>query len=191
MDVIDEHRLDPESWLVSYGDALFGYALARTHDRSSAEDLVQETLLAAIKNQHTYSGQAKVRTWLIGILRHKIADYFEKKTQLSHLPDTELQQVMEDQMFNRRGHWRSTLRPWPTRPDETLEDREFWIVFDKCCAKLPPILSEAFVLRDLEQHETEEICQQLGISASNLAVRVHRARLAIRQCLDRNWFGRK
>ena len=184
-----EIKCDPQDWLEEHGDALFAYALIRVQDASTAEDLVQETLLAAIQSQDGFQRQSSLRTWLIGILRHKIIDFFRRQSRAPLASPGESPEVEPaTEPFNRKGHWASTVASWPRDPQQALEFKEFWQVFDDCRGKLPPPLSAAFTLRELDRLSTEEICKELEISATNLSVRIHRARLFLRECLDRNWF---
>ncbi len=181
-------QLDPSTWLDEHGDVLFGYALRRVDRSDVAEDLVQDTLVAALRAQDTFSNRSAVRTWLVSILRNKIADHFR---QASHRPATNglaIDDLPETQDFVARGHWQRTLGSWPTDPAQAFENKEFWQVFDRCLSKLPPLLLQAYVVREYDQMSTDEACKELGISASNLSVRLFRARLLLRRCLEKNWF---
>jgi RNA polymerase sigma-70 factor (ECF subfamily) len=177
---------NPERWLDEHGDVLFNYALTRIGNRQDAEELVQDTLVAGLRNVGQFAGNSSVRTWLVGILRNKLIDYLRRKKRR---PTTSgLAEEIVDPHFDRRGHWRRTLGKWPQDPTQTLVNREFWEVFARCLSRLPAALREVFVLRESEEMESEEICNLLGISPSNLAVRLHRARLHLRHCLESNWF---
>ena len=185
MDVDD----NVEFWVEQYGDALFSYAVVRLNDHGTAEDVVQETFLAAVNSRAAFQGRSSRLTWLIGILKRKIVDHYRRssrrgKTQVS------LDDLPEDfgVDFNDRGQFKRTLRKWPADPAKTLQDQEFWSVFDQCRRALPPNLLVAFNLREMDQFDTASVCSELGISAANLAVRIYRARLLLRQCLERKWF---
>ncbi|NIR14014.1 MAG: hypothetical protein GWN86_08695, partial [Desulfobacterales bacterium] len=71
--------LDPEAWVDQYGDYLYRYAISRIHEPAVAEDLVQETLLAALQGKEGFKGRSSEKTWLTGILKYKIVDYIRKK----------------------------------------------------------------------------------------------------------------
>lgn len=185
----DKPRDEPQQWLAEHGDALFAYAITRVGDRHTAEDLVQEALLAALLANDRFRRQASTRTWLIGILRHKIVDHFRRANRTSPLNDEQLDKQIHDQEFNRRGHWNSTVARWSVDPAVTLQNREFWQAFDNCRLQLPPVLAMTFIMREFDQLDTESICDMLKISASNLSVRLYRARALLRRCLENHWFG--
>jgi RNA polymerase sigma-70 factor (ECF subfamily) len=175
-------------WLADYGDDLLAYALTRVHDLDVAEDLVQETYLAAFQAVDRFEGRSSARTWLIGILRNKVADFFRRKSRQSlHAIDAET--ASPDELFNARGFWQTKPDRWTQNPACALENEEFWRVFDECRAQLPPAVAIAFVLRELDQLATDEICATLDISRSAFSVRMHRARAALRACLERHWFS--
>ena len=176
---------DPATWLDRYGDVLFRQAVLRVRRRDVAEDLVQETLLAALGARGRFSGQSTELTWMVGILKRKVVDHFRTA---SRRPVEESDASVGDS-FRADGRWSTPLRKWPTDPQTTLEDREFWLVFERCRSKLPDGVAEAFVLREVDDLDRAEICEALGISASNLSVRLHRARQLLRRCLEHHWFS--
>lgn len=182
---------DVTAWLGEYGDALFRYAMKRLGQRDLAEDLVQDTFVAALRSADGFQGRSKVLTWLIGILRHKIADHMRK---LSRERERELKQRTDEShpgIFH-NGHWRMGVKPWPSGssdPVASMVNQEFWQVLELCRAKLPDKLAAVFRMRDLEELSMSEICETLEISTSNLSVRLHRARVLLRECLDQNWFA--
>ena len=180
---------DPSTWVDQHADALFRYALLRVRRRDVAEDLIQETLLSALRARDLFSGKSSERTWLVGILRHKIIDHIRASAQARTTADVELGELAVVALFNRRGIWKAELAPWSSDPAELAQKQEFWQVLHDCASKLPPPLSEAFCLREFEALPTDQICKILGISASNLSVRLPRARLLLRGCLERSWFN--
>ena len=190
-EAVEPERLNPTQWLDRHGDVLFRFTLLRVHDRELAEDLVQETFLAALDAQKRFSQRSSERTWLVGILRRKVVDHFCRSARASKSAEAEMSEDPLAEFFSKKGHWKTTLAKWPTDPAGTLENKEFWQVFDQCTEKLPSALFDAFCLREVEQLSTQEVCQILDISATNLAVRIHRARLILRTCLERNWFTDK
>jgi RNA polymerase sigma-70 factor (ECF subfamily) len=181
---------DPEQWVRQYGDALFSYALVRVNDHSTAEDLVQETFLAAVKNRAAFDGRASRLTWLVGILKRKIVDHYRRSGTAKGGKHRSLDDLPEDgqNFFNHRGGFKRTLGKWPADPAETMQNEEFWSVFHQCRRALPTNLRVAFNLREIDQFDTASVCTELGISRSNLAVRIYRARLLLRECLERKWF---
>lgn len=183
-----EPPLDSSRWVEEHGDVLYRYALVRVGRHEVAEDLVQETLLAALKAHSRFDGRSSEQTWLIGILSHKIVDYFRKKSRRDSVELDDQRDVATPAAFDRRGAWIAEVGRWPLEPAQALESQEFWTVFENCLSKLDPELLAVFSLRELDQLTTEEICKNLEISPTNLRVRLYRARAALRSCLEANWF---
>ena len=181
--------LNPERWVDQHGNYLFHFALGRLRNVTDAENAVQETFLAAFKARDSFSGKSTERTWLIGILKHKIVDTLRKGYREKPIIDIHKNEEAVDQFFDYAGHSKKNLAKWVPKPDELLEKKEFWGVFHKCSAKLPKTAGDAFLLREIEKIESKEICKILNISLSNLWVLLHRARLQLRECLEINWFN--
>ena len=182
-------RLDPGAWLDSYGDLMFGYALTRVRDKTLAEDLVQEALLAALKTAHTFKGDSRESTWLVGVLRHKILDHLRKSSreQQGHSNWQSILALGDDQ-FDDNGNWRTPIQTWAS-PEKSSEQAEFWPIVNHCIAELPEKLGTLFVLREFDEMDTEQIADVLNISTkNNLWVMLSRARLRMRHCLQNNWF---
>lgn len=182
----------PERWLDDHGDALFRYALRQVHSESTAEDLVQETLLAALAAQDRRSGESSERTWLFGILKHKIADHFRRDWREQSWDDDPQDPLPEepglDEYFVQDGHW--TIRPAPWgNPHRALEQTQFFEALQKCLGRLPPRLERLFVLKEIHEMGNAEICKELGVSPTNVWVMLYRARMGLRQCLETRWFG--
>lgn len=180
---------DPEEWVDEHGNALYCYALSRLKNSATAEDVVQETFLAAFRSQDRFSGNSSARTWLIGILKHKIIDLIRKESREQPSEDLEIKEVPEETFFDRKGRWRVAPADWQSHPGKILEQKEFMSVLGNCLQHLPDRLHRLFVLRELEDWGSEEICKDLGISPTNLWVMLHRARMRLRGCLSKNWFG--
>jgi len=189
-----EWNIDPAAWVDDHGDYLFRYALVRLRDDERAEDVVQETLLAALQHLRSYSGRATERTWLTGILKHKIVDQIRKSCkEVPFEPsDTDLSEF--DPLFERpdefQGHWSDTLSPrvWNRTPEDAVRQDEFFGVLQKCMGKLPERVAHVFTLREMNELDTEEICSMLELSTSNFWVMMHRARMSLRRCIEINWF---
>ncbi len=174
-------------WVDRHGDCLFRYALARVHRTDLAEDLVQEAFLAALRGRDKFTGASSERTWLIGILKHKLGDNLRR--QHREQPVSAIaSDVWIDELFDARGHWKKAPAPW-TNPGAAFENAEFWSTLSACLGKLPRRLASAFCLREIDELGNPEICAALGISATNLGVMLHRARLRLWHCLDIHWFG--
>ena len=181
---------DPERWVDRHGDALYRFALLRLREPDLAADVVQETFLDALKGRAGFSGRSSERTWLIGILKHKILDQLRRARRERPIGTGEGEAIEGAEWpFDRRGHWKEGPRRWAGDPDRILERREFWEVFGRCLDRLPDHLSEAFFRRELDGQTGEAICAQAGITPANLWARLHRARLLLRGCLERHWFG--
>jgi RNA polymerase sigma-70 factor (TIGR02943 family) len=178
---------DPTQWVDRYGDIMMNFALARIGRREVAEDLVQETFLAAWKARKSFDGRSKFGTWLLGILRRKIADYFRASGRRPVCRDESAVPV-EPAFFNAREKWCEPPTRWQQTPDELVENGEFWAVFTGCLSGMPSHLAQAFELREFGLATMDEICRVAGITPKNLSVRLHRARLLLRQCLERKWF---
>jgi RNA polymerase sigma-70 factor, ECF subfamily len=187
-------EVDPGSWVDLHGDYLFRYAFVRLRDESSAEDCVQEALLSAIQARASYGGKSTERTWLTGILKHKIIDHFRKHAREVPLDPSETDLSEFDPLFERNDefvdHWHDSLSPriWRRSPDDALQENEFFGVLQGCMSKLPERVANAFALREMNGLETDEICEILSLSTSNFWVMMHRARMALRRCIEINWF---
>lgn len=182
--------LDPQSWLHRHGDVLFRYAVARVRDRQFAEDLVQETFLAAWRSRENFAGRSAEQTWLVGILRHKIIDHLRRRREAS-LPEAgedEAHHDLIDRLFDRAGHWKSGPKPWKD-PAQAVEQAEFFEVLHRCLSALPERHGEVYTLYQLEQQSSEQVCRALGITPSNFGVIMYRIRIRLRQCLEVNWFA--
>ena len=181
--------LDPDSWLDRYGDLLFGYALSRVRDKTLAEDLVQEALLAAITTAHSFKGNSKESTWLVGVLRHKILDYFRKSSREQKGQDHWRSLVeLESNEFNEQGAWKTSIPEW-SNPEKAAQQAEFWPVFNHCIGALPEKLGTLYALREIDGIDTDQIADTLNISTkNNLWVMLSRARQKMRRCLQSRWF---
>ncbi len=186
----DNDRPDPSAWLAAHGDALYRYALTRLRDASAAEDAVQETLLAAWQGRDRYAGRASVRTWLVGILKHKIVDHLRRQArEQPHDPQADDDPSQESFFENdAAAHWRRPPSVWE-HPEQSLEQAEFWAVFVRCLDGLSPTQARALCLAVIDGLDAAESCKVLGLTTTNLWVLLHRSRLRMRQCLEDRWFG--
>jgi RNA polymerase sigma-70 factor (TIGR02943 family) len=189
----DGARIDPEGWVASHGDYLFRHALARTGRQEIAEDMVQETFLAAWQSAHRFAGRSSERTWLLSILRNKIADHYRREHPEISSRDDEALARLEEQQFTRNWLGGSPWKPggvpaqWPDAA-QSLEVAEFWETLHECTHKLPEQTARVFLLRELDGMDSEVICRELKLKPSHLFVMLHRARLALRRCLELHWF---
>lgn len=187
------HLSDPETWVDAYSDCLFGNALLRLRSRELAEEIVQETLLAAFESRFRFSGRSTERTWLIGILKHKVVDYFRKVSREErYAEEGSLVFETEDEW---KGYWRfeEGKEPidWGATPIAALERKEFWEMLHGCLAQLPTRIARAFVLREIDGLKNQEICRILGVTTTNLNVMLYRCRMQLRRCIERKWFSSK
>ncbi|MEO5956771.1 MAG: sigma-70 family RNA polymerase sigma factor [Nitrospiraceae bacterium] len=149
--------------------------------------------MAALQAKARFTGQSSERTWMIGILKHKMVDAFRKTTRepIQHA-DQSTDESPDEGTFVADGHWKpGTTAPsgWPDHPDSLLERKQFWEALTACIGKLPPRTAQVFPLREIDEVEADDICQRLCLTPSNLWVILHRARKQLRQCLDRRYFG--
>lgn len=161
------------------------------HD-DEAEDAVQEALAGALKNAANFRGEAALKTWIIAILKNKVADVLRQR-QRRPTPTSQMQTADQEgalpAVFDRKGMWSDAARParWED-PEADLHSSQFLAVFDACLNRLPPQQGRVFMMREVVELETQEICTELGLSISNVHVILHRARLALRACLQLHWF---
>ena len=174
---------------------LVRYALAQLRDSHLAEEAVQDCLLAALESVATFRGGSSLRTWLTSILRFKVIDLQRRIiSDRNHLERTDFAAESEDEswldeLFQPDGHWRNSPQSW-SNPEAAFEQRRFWEVFERCLDRLPPAGGRVFFKREVLGEETDLICKAERITASNCWVILHRARLNLRACLEKNWFGK-
>jgi RNA polymerase sigma-70 factor (ECF subfamily) len=179
---------EASEWPDRYGDALYRYALARLRRPHDAEEAVQETLLAALRARGQFQGNAHPLTWLTGILKRKVVDQLRATARAASASDAQDNNL--DAWFDAGGKW----RVWPRRWDDPVaaaERSEFWGVVRRCLGRLPPRMAAAFTLRTLDDQPSADVCRELAISAGNLWMLLHRARLQLVRCLELHWFDAK
>src|SRR5678815_3659620 len=157
---------------------LLRYAILQLRDPHAAEDAVQETLVAALAGEASFAGRSNLRTWLTGILKHKIIDAIRRRSR-----DPEpLADVTElDALFDETGHWHEPPADWP---ENSLEQKQFLAVLEKCLEGLPAKTAQAFMMREHLGFETDEICKELAVTPTHVQVLLYRARMALRECLE-------
>ncbi len=182
----------PDQWLDQHGGVLYRYALLQFRDGHKAEEAVQETLLAALQSRDRFKGGSSVRTWLIGILKYKILDQFRLEAREAPLPESKPTSAEDDDVvagsFLADGHWCSKLGDWG-QPEAAVESSQFWDILQLCLDLLPQRQARLFVLRELFEEKTENICKELSITPTNLWATFYRTRMALRKCFDKNWAG--
>jgi RNA polymerase sigma-70 factor (TIGR02943 family) len=189
---------DPTAWLDDHGDALFAFAMARVGNVEAAEDLVQDALLAAITNRDQFQNHSTVRTWLIGILKHKIVDWHRRAGALQRraapppkrVSSEELERWVDAQ-FGRGGKWRVPPKAWSGEPHAAIEQDEFRAVLWRCIEKLPEASGDALLLAERQGLNAEHLARVLQITTNHVGVMLYRARSALRRCLEVHWFKLK
>ena len=177
--------------LAAHRGYLLRVARLSLRDPDVAEDVVQETLVAALSARAGFSGRSSLRTWLTGILKHKVIDAIRQKqrqpiTAASFDEEADLDEF--DPLFTDNGAWEAPPADWGD-PENALSRHEFMEVLTRCLERLPPMTARVFMMREVHELESDEICKELTITANNLWVILYRARMALRHCLEQNWFG--
>lgn len=168
---------------------LLRYARSQMRNDAWAEDAVSECLLAALERPQSFAGQSQLKTWLVGILKHKLIDQFRRHTREATVFERDDNEDLDDLLFDASGHWREMPVEWDEHPERSLDQRQFLEVLDACVERLPAAQGRLFMMREWLELETEEICKELAISPTNLWVMLHRARLRLRDCLQATWFA--
>lgn len=178
----------PSVWVETYADTLFSYAITRIGERETAKDLVQETFLSALQGMKTFRGDSSEKTWLFSILKNKIIDFYRRKGTGTAVPSSSLPgSTDEDYFFDENGHWKSDLLPADWGTMDEVRGNEFLETLQRCLAKLTAQCRGAFTLKYIDELESDEVCKELAISSSNYWVIIHRAKLQLRHCLQKNW----
>ena len=170
---------------------LLRFAMLQLRDHQLAEDVVQDTLLAAFTASSGFEQRSSAKTWIFGILKNKIIDTMRDRWNKGRidLPEAIGNESEFDALFQENNHWQLSERPseW-ANPEQTLANQQFWQVLEICMTQLPEATARVFTMREMMGFETGEICKELGISASNCWVILHRARMTLRLCLEHRWF---
>lgn len=186
-------QFDPTVWVDRYGDYLFAFAFSRVRCSVTAEDIVRKTLLAALASRSAFAGESSEKTWLTGILKHKVIDHFRRNRQNADLTADEADLSSYDYLFadeTWKNHWTAETMPveWKTTPERALETDEFSNVLKNCLGELPERIANAFTLHEMDGFQASEICDILQVSKENCRFMLHRARTHLRRCLEYGWF---
>jgi RNA polymerase sigma-70 factor (TIGR02943 family) len=193
---MESNSLEPGRWVILYGDYLYSLAIMKTGNKETAQDLVQETFLSAIKAKDTFNGLSSEKTWLTAILKNKVIDFYRKKDVLRDADDylagtdASFYVTFFDTAEESYGHWRQDAAPkaWAEGADTPLKRKEFYRILQYCIDKMPSKLVPAFVAKYVDEEDSEKICKELNLSSSNYWVMIHRAKVLMRSCLEKNWF---
>jgi RNA polymerase sigma-70 factor (ECF subfamily) len=182
------HTLNTNKWIDLYADYLFNYTITRVNNSDLAKDLVQDTFFAGLKSAKNFQGKATERTWLVSILKRKIIDHYRRIN--SKKGQAEVRMNFYDDGEN-EGSWLEERVPqsWDNASEKNIENEELRNQLEVCIDKLPEKYAMVFRMKTVQEFETEEICKELDITASNLWVMIHRARTQLRKCMEDNWFN--
>ena len=169
---------------------LLRFARSQLRNDAWAEDAVSDTLLAALEKPQSFAGNSQLKTWLVGILKHKVIDQLRRHSREATVLTTDDGEDLDESLFAPDGHWRAAPQDWGD-PEAACGRREFFEVLEACMEHLPPTQGRVFMMREWLELETDEICKELTITATNLWVLLHRARLRLRECLQAGWFNAK
>ncbi|WP_428328309.1 sigma-70 family RNA polymerase sigma factor [Mucilaginibacter sp.] len=183
------HKLNPHDWVAAHADYLYSFAITRINDEEQARDLVQDTFLAALEKITNFEGKSAERTWLTAILKNKIIDVYRKKS--SGLKNIEVKDAEQEQQdfFEDDGHWKPEHGPKEIGIEDKdhLVNKEFEQIMQMCMQKLPSLWMAVFTMKHIEEQATDFICTELKVTASNFWVIIHRTKLNLRTCLQKNW----
>jgi len=181
-----KNTIDPNKWISAYSDYLFNYTITRVNDREIAKDLVQDTFVAGLKSMKNFKGEATERTWLISILKRKIIDYYRKINSKKGKAEVRMSYNTEEN----EGDWleERVADPFKKSAQDDLENIELGDAIYNCMDKLPTKQAQVFKMKTILNYETEAICNELNITASNLWVIIHRARTTLADCMQATWF---
>ncbi|MFT6869468.1 MAG: RNA polymerase sigma-70 factor (TIGR02943 family) [Polaribacter sp.] len=180
--------LNPDKWIDKYADYLFNYAVVRVNNEALAKDLVQETFFAGLKSAKKFQGKASERTWLVAILKRKVIDHYRKINSKKGQAEVKMNFYSDGE---NEGSWIEERVPqsWDNEPEKLIENEELKTQLEVCINNLPEKYAMVFRMKTIQEFETEEICKELDITASNLWVIIHRARTQLRKCMEDNWFN--
>jgi len=185
-----QHQLNPHQWVAAHADYLYGFAITRINDDELARDLVQDTFLAALQKTTGFQGKSSERTWLTAILKNKIIDVYRKKSSgLQNITEKEAEDEQNDFFNADDGHWTKSSGPkeFGIEDNDKLMSKEFEQIMKRCLQKLPALWISVFTMKHIDEEPTETICTELKVSQANFWVIIHRAKLNLRACLQRNW----
>jgi len=187
----ESNVLNPHQWVTNYADYLYLYAIVRINDEDTAKDLVQETFLAALEKVNRFEGKSTERTWLTAILKNKIIDVYRKKSSGLAIASANKAAQLQDEFFEEdNGHWKAEYAPQPIAAiddQDPLLKKELNAILQLCLTKLPELWKSVFTMKHIDDAATEIICTELRVTQANFWVIIHRAKINLRACLQKNW----
>ncbi|MCK5845832.1 MAG: sigma-70 family RNA polymerase sigma factor [Bacteroidales bacterium] len=186
----NKQLINPNLWISNYGDMLYNYAYSRLSSSVLAEDLLQDTFVSALKTKDNFRGDSSEKTWLFSILKRKIIDYYRKSSTKNEISESNFNNPFNKDGFF-EGHWNKNQAPssWGSHTDEYLRQSEFQAILEMCLSLLPEKHKSVFILKVMEDIETDKVCKDLGCTSSNIWVILHRAKLQLRECIEKNWIN--
>ncbi len=180
--------INPEQWVERHGDYLYNYAVSRVQSKETAEDLVQDTFISALKAKENFRGESAELTWLMAILKRKVIDFYRKRSSNKEIAASNFSKPFQGEE-GMTGHWIMERAPkdWQKETRSPFRNEEFQRIMSMCLSLLPEKWRAVFVLRVMEEINSDEVCKEIGCSSSNLWVILHRARLKLRECIENNW----
>ncbi|WP_410565999.1 RNA polymerase factor sigma-70 [Acinetobacter sp. H1(2024)] len=184
-------QLHNPAFLQDLRQQMIKFAFLQLSSLPQAEDVVQEALTSAFQHLDSFKGRAAFKTWVFSILKNKIIDVLRQKSRLvamSELFKDEESELSVDELFDASGHWHKYEAPqaWQS-PEEMIEQSDFWIVFEACLDHLPAKYAQVFMMREMIELSSNEICSKLELSISNFNVLMYRSRTRLRECLENKW----
>jgi len=185
--MVSKQTKNLSDWVNEYAEGLLSWALHKVSDPELAKDLVQDTFLAASEKLDTFRGDSSPKTWLYSILNFKIIDHYRAKVKQS----VKMDNPSFSGFFTRDGEWQQQKRPkaWHEEENHLLDDPEFQAILKSCLDALPEKWSACIKLKYLYKKSGDEVCQELEITPANFWQMVHRAKLNLRECIEKNWFN--
>jgi len=186
---MSKENLDSDLWVDRYGDTLYRYTLVRVRDATAAEEIVQSTFVAALEASKSYKGRSSEKSWLFGILKHKIFDHF-RRTKRYRSFDLLPEDDPDPLAYHPNGQWKQAPRDWKLDPEKAAENTQLIATLNGCMTRLSGKFRQVFVLKEIEGLSSREICNELNMKPTNLWVIMHRARNQLKKCLDVHWFNK-
>ncbi|MES2583596.1 MAG: sigma-70 family RNA polymerase sigma factor [Pseudomonadota bacterium] len=180
-----------EDQIVGLRDYLIKFARLQLRNEAWAEDAVSETVVAALAKPQAFGNRSQLKTWLVGILKHKVVDalrhHHREVSGLENADDDNNADPLDAIAFKADGHFAEQPADWGN-PEQQASSQQFFAILEACASKLPAAQGRLFLMREWLELSSEEICKELQLTPTNLYVQLHRARLRLRECLELHWF---